>query len=200
VTARTDELERLQRLREAGILSEEEFLAEKRRVLAGPSPLPSVTPAADEVEEEAPDAEARRNRNVIFVLFAAAGLAVAIGLGIWLGRDVSGGRTAPEANVAMPQENAATDNMIDAAPPPPSDIRTLPMPDQLARAFASAFGTAGAASLEVGGRTINYKPGRLVWLADRAVLLSPGTAADDCHACTGALAIHYLQPDGEASR
>jgi hypothetical protein len=31
-------------------------------------------------------------------------------------------------------------------------------------------------------------------------LLSPGKNLDECHACTGALAVHYLEPAGEGFR
>jgi hypothetical protein len=74
------------------------------------------------------------------------------------------------------------------------------MPEQLRRAFAAAFGIGGAAALQVGGRTINYRPGQLIWSGDRAILLSPGIAADDCHACAGTLAVHYLVPAGDTFR
>ena len=202
MTPRTDELERLQRLRESGVLSEEEFQAEKRRALAGHAPLSSGAqlPHVDVDEtaefEQDSEAEARRKRNILLAFLALIGIAVAIGLGIWLGRGVSGGEAAPEANVAMPQEPAPIDNMIVAVPP--RDLRTLPMPEQLDRAFAAAFGTAGSATLQTGERRISYKPGQLIWLADRAVLISPGTASDDCHACAGTLAVHYLRADGDA--
>ena len=201
--SRYDELARLQRLREAGVLSEEEFQAEKKRVLGGGdrAPMPGTAFApVDEtvlVEEEDPEAEARRKRNILYAVVAAVGLLIAIVIGIALGRDVSGGHSAPEANVAMPAQNVAVadENMIVATPP--TDVRTLPMPEQLSRAFAAAFGTGGAATLQVGGRTSSFKPGRLSWNADRAILISPGTASDDCHACSGTLAVHYLEPQGD---
>ena len=91
MTARTDELERLQRLRESGVLTEEEFQAEKRRLLSGPAPLPSGAQLPPFDTREAPEgevdaeAEARRNRNVLLALLALLGLGLAIGLGVWLG-------------------------------------------------------------------------------------------------------------------
>jgi hypothetical protein len=203
VSARIDELERLQRLRDSGVLSEAEFEMEKRRVLAGGRAVPGQMPATDaETDGEAEldaEAEARRKRNILYAVLGLIGLAVAIGLGLWLGRGVGGGSKAPEANVSLPQAPAAAEeNMIVAVPP--ASVRTLPMPEQLARAFAAAFGTSGAASLEVGGRRINYRPGQLIWVGERAILLSPGTAADDCHACAGTLAVHYLAATGDNFR
>jgi hypothetical protein len=73
-------------------------------------------------------------------------------------------------------------------------IRQLPAADQLSRAFDAAFGTSTI--LSVDGERLSFEPSRLLWIGDRAVLLSSGTNAEDCHACTGALAIHYLRASG----
>ncbi|HEY9553065.1 hypothetical protein [Allosphingosinicella sp.] len=74
------------------------------------------------------------------------------------------------------------------------------MSEQRALAFATAFGGEGSPVVEVEGERLRYSPGRLVWIGDRAVLLSPGENLDKCHACTGALAIHYLEPAEEGFR
>ena len=82
MTPRTDELERLQRLRESGVLSEEEFQAEKRRVLAGHAPLSSGAqlPHVDVDEaaefEQDSEAEARRKRNILLAFLALIGIGV----------------------------------------------------------------------------------------------------------------------------
>src|SRR3546814_4993700 len=73
-------------------------------------------------------------------------------------------------------------------------VRALPVSEQRALAFATAFGGEGSPVVEVEGERLRYSPGRLVWIGDRAVLLSPGENLEKCHACTGALAIHYLEP------
>jgi hypothetical protein len=199
VRERYEALERLQRLRESGVLTDEEFEREKKRLLtvSPPADVP-VRPPAEALDKES-EADARRNRNIIFILVAGGGLFVAILLGVWLGRDVGGGGSAPEANVTLPQ--AATppeENII--APAVPANVRALPIPEQLSRAFATAFGTSGSAALQVAGRTINYKPARFFWLGDRGVLISSGTAAEDCHACSGTLAVHYLEASGDNFR
>jgi hypothetical protein len=191
---RYGELERLQRLRESGALTDEEFQVEKRRVLGGtPSALPVLeTPEEDLPVEQAGDREERNKRAILYIMLAMGGLIVAILIGVWLGRDVGGGQGAPEANIALPQtEPAQEDNMIVAVPP--TNIRALPVAEQLTQAFSAAFGTAGSATLQVAGRTINYRPGQFFWIGDRGVLISPGTASDDCHACAGAVAVHYLE-------
>ena len=74
------------------------------------------------------------------------------------------------------------------------------MEKQRTLAFQTAFGGEESSVLEVGDERLRYSPGRLVWIGDRAVLLSPGENLDECHACTGALAIHYLEPAGEGFR
>src|SRR3546814_65021 len=79
-------------------------------------------------------------------------------------------------------------------------VRALPVSEQRALAFATAFGGEGSPVVEVEGERLRYSPGRLVWIGDRAVLLSPGENLDKCHACTGALAIHYLEPAEEGFR
>ena len=74
------------------------------------------------------------------------------------------------------------------------------MEKQRTLAFQTAFGGEESSVLEVGDERLRYSPGRLVWIGDRAVLLSPGENLDECHACTGALAIHYLEPAGDGFR
>jgi hypothetical protein len=193
MSSRYDELERLQGLRERGALTDEEFQVEKRRLLGhGLEPgRPLRTDPVEIVDEDAP-----RSRIALYAVLGAIGLVVAIALGLLLGRDAGGGGTAPEANAAL-SENAATVDEIPAAPAPPPDVRTLPTPEQLARAFAAAFGATGQAQLQIAGRTFVYHPGRLFWIGDKAVLISPATGGGGCRDCAGTVAVHYLTPDGD---
>ena len=192
MTARYDELERLQRLRERGALTEEEFQREKRLLLgqAGEPGRPIRTDSVEGIDEET---ETTRSRTALFIVLGGIGLVIAIAIGLLLGRDVSGGRSAPEANVVLPENTAGADeNLI--APPPPPDIRTMPLSEQLSRAFAAAFGAKDQAQLQIGGRTLVYHPGRLFWVGDKAVLISPATPSGDCTGCAGTVAVHYLTP------
>jgi hypothetical protein len=194
VNARYDELERLQRLRESGALTEEEFQLEKRRLLGNDSEAGLARRRTDTVEVI--DEEAPRSRTALYVVFGGIGLVVAIAIGLLLGRDVSGGRAAPEANVTLPENSASADeNLI--APPPPPDIRTMPLSEQLSRAFAAAFGAKDQAQLQIAGRTLVYHPGRLFWIGDKAVLISPATPSGDCRDCAGTVAVHYLTPSAD---
>ena len=97
-----------------------------------------------------------------------------------------------DANQAAPQES------VQQEIAPPHAVRALPIEEQRALAFQAAFG--GNPEIQVEDERLRYSPGRLVWIGDRAVLLSPGENLDKCHACTGALAIHYLEPAGEGFR
>ena len=190
MSSRYEELERLQRLRTSGALSDAEFELEKKRLLGGAAPEPAAAPTTAVASEPGAD---NRKRNIVYAMAAIVGVTVAILAGLWLGSDVGGGKSAPEANVSIAQDAPApVENVVVATPT--LDVRSMPAPEQLSRAFAAAFGTAGAATLDLGGRTLSYRPGKLIWVGDRAVLLSPGTASDNCHACVGALAVHYLVP------
>ena len=82
------------------------------------------------------------------------------------------------------------------AAPPAATIRSRSEGEQLAAAFAAAFGGLPPVRRSVGDSEIVYRPARLRWIGDRAVLVSAGTNRADCHACAGYLAVHYLVPEG----
>lgn len=189
MSSRYDELERLQRLRESGALTDEEFQAEKRRLLGHET----VAPAEESVE--AP--ERAQSRLPLYLLIGGAALVVAIVAGLWLGNLVGGGETYEGGNSALPQENAAADvNLVEAKAAP--DVRALPPEEQLARAFEAAFGSRGEAALAVqsdgASEDVRYAPGRLIWPAFGPVLLSEGQVQDPAHVSAGKIAIHYLRP------
>jgi hypothetical protein len=189
MSSRYDELERLQRLRESGALTDEEFQAEKRRLLGHETVAP---------DEEALDMPERTQSRVpLYLLIGGAALLVAIVAGLWLGNLVGGGDTYAGGNEALPEENAAADvNMIAAQPAP--DVRSLAPEEQLARAFEAAFGSRGEAALAVpsdgADEDVRYAPGRLIWPAFGPVLLSEGQVQDAAHVSAGKIAIHYLKP------
>jgi hypothetical protein len=196
MSSRYDELERLQRLRESGALSDEEFQGEKRRILGYDAIEPAVSePEPEPVEgrEEAP------SRLPLYLIIGGAVLIVAVALGLWLGNVVTGGGAGEGGNFVLPQENVAADsNLIQAAPAP--DVRALPAEEQLARAFEAAFGSRGSAVLQPdgrGGEEIRYTPGRLVQAPFGPVLVSEGEIVDAPHVAAGRIAVHYLRPVGE---
>ena len=124
---------------------------------------------------------------------AVAAVVLAGGIGYWIGRD-----NAPDTAPGPAQDRAvAPPADANLLPPIERDIRALPEAEQLARGFRAAFGSFGRATLTLEGSRLTFEPGRLLWLDDKAVLISPGTNGSDCHACAGALAVHYLRPAGE---
>ncbi len=103
---------------------------------------------------------------------------------------LAGCQQAPEAGNATAPAPSAT--------PSPTGVRALPEAEQLKLAFRTTYGKDGAAQVqEDDAGVINVKPGQLLWIGDTAVLLSPGANESDCHACSGALAIAYLKPQGD---
>ncbi|HEX8308194.1 MAG TPA: SHOCT domain-containing protein [Allosphingosinicella sp.] len=197
MSSRYDELERLQRLRESGALTDEEFQAEKRRLLAHRDigRADEVAPGAEVVETEARAPSRRR----LWIILGLAGLAVAIVAGLLLGR-MSGGGDDGIIDLPMPAENEAADsNLVQSKALP--DIRALPPEEQLARAFEAAFGSRGEAVLSVPGdgqdEGVRYAPGRLIWPAFGPVLISEGKVQDPAHVSAGKIAVHYLKPAGD---
>jgi hypothetical protein len=192
MSSRYDELERLQRLRESGALTDEEFQAEKRRLLGHETIAP---PEATDEEPELPEGEP--SRRPLYLLIGGAALVVAIVAGLWLGNLVGGGETYEGGNAALPQENMAGESNLAEAKAAP-DVRSLAPDEQLARAFEAAFGSRGEAALSVrsdgADEDVRYAPGRLIWPAFGPVLLSEGQVQDPAHVSAGKIAIHYLRP------
>ncbi|MFL6863705.1 MAG: SHOCT domain-containing protein [Allosphingosinicella sp.] len=203
MSSRYEELERLQRLRESGALSDEEFQIEKRRLLghgeseAAARPLPHVAETDVVVEQEAP------SRLPILLIAGGIALIVAIVAGLFLGRMVGGGGSdnAAVSNLAAPEDKFADANMIEV--PQQVDVRTLPPPAQLAKAFEAAFGKPPPATIalppgaEDGAETVAYTPGRLIEASYGPVLVSEGKVPDAAHVNAGRIAVHYLRPEGD---
>lgn len=190
MTSRYDELERLQRLRESGALTDEEFQAEKGRLLGHQSIAPA--PESVPVQAQAP------SRRRIWIALAVVALVLAVIAGLYFGR-TSGGDDGI-IDLPMPTENEAADeNLVEAKALP--DVRALPPEEQLARAFEAAFGSRGEAALSIPGagadEDVRYAPGRLIWLAFGPVLISEGKVQDAAHVSAGKIAIHYLKPAGD---
>jgi hypothetical protein len=191
MSSRYDELERLQRLRESGALTDEEFQAEKRRLLGHQSLAPAEETVAAEVETPSP----RR----LWIILGVAALIVAVVAGIFWGR-MSGGGEDGIVDLPMPEDNAVADeNLVEAKTLP--DVRALAPDEQLARAFEAAFGSRGEAVVSVPGdgadEDVRFAPGRLIWPAFGPVLVSEGKVQDPAHASAGKIAIHYLRPAGD---
>ena len=77
-------------------------------------------------------------------------------------------------------------------------MRALPKNEQLARAFAAAFSSDKERVELDSGAIMVYRPGALAWTSVGAVLISEGTVNGAGPDDFGALAVHYLKPEGTA--
>jgi hypothetical protein len=164
-------LERLQRLRETGALTTEEFEREKAALL---------TQAA----------------HIWWVAGIAAVIVTAVVLAIVLTRNIPPRTAEPGANrtvVASSQPSPGA----SSTPAVEQDVRDQPLHEQMIAAFRAAFGRSPPAKVATNDATRIFRPKRLMWLGERAVLLSEGANTSECHACTGSLAIHYLVTTGQ---
>ena len=126
-------------------------------------------------------------------LWLTAG-AAALGAAGWIA-----GREAPDARPAQaPAARASSKLAVSEGQLQTStrDVRSLAPAEQLRLAFATVFGRAESATRTIDGGTLTYTPAALEWIGDKAALLSFGKNAKDCHACFGAIGIHYLKPVG----
>jgi hypothetical protein len=121
----------------------------------------------------------------VLLLLAAA---LAVGIYLLAGRGDEH-RETPDSNVAAADPRPGPEKEFEKKAEPASDA-------QLARAFEAAFGKAGQAQLTTYEETRIYRPSRLLRAGDKLVLLSEGKNVSDCHACSGAVAIHYMREEG----
>jgi len=178
MTDHIEALERLQKLRESGAITEAEFELEKERLLR-------------------PAATARPQP---WVWIAAAATLVLIALLVIL---LTRRETEADANESVSANVVgAPAPVANAVAPAPVEtgIRSRPEREQLAAAFRAAFDQDRRATRRIDGANVTYTPGGLRWIGDRAVLVSPGRSDQDCHACSGAIAIHYLEAQGDGFR
>jgi hypothetical protein len=191
MSSRYDELERLQRLRESGALTDEEFQAEKRRLLGHQAVAPEEESIGPEADSEP------RSRRALWIALGVAGVVLAVVAGLFFGRMSGGGDEI--VDLPMPENSSRESNMVEARALP--DVRALPAEEQLARAFEAAFGSRGEAVLSVPGdgadEDVRYAPGRLIWPAFGPVLVSEGKVQDPAHVSAGKIAVHYLRQAGD---
>ncbi len=95
-----DELERLARLKEQGVLSEEEFQAQKKKLLDEPHPAPS-TPAPVPVQE-------KRKPNIPLIVMLVL-VPITIGLALWILKSGGNGKK-------LQADDIASDSLLAVAP------------------------------------------------------------------------------------
>src|SRR4051812_45296972 len=118
MSSRVDELERLQRLRASGALTQEEFEAEKRRILGGHADTDPVAEEEERLDEE------RRRRLWLYGILALIGILIAVGIGLMVGREVAPKRESEAAGNGI--AGNFVEPALDAGVPPPADVETLP--------------------------------------------------------------------------
>jgi len=196
MTERIEALERLQRLRETGALTEEEFAAEKAALLSRAESVPDAA-QAEPVRSTTTLVSTRRRPDWLVPAAVGAFLLVLVVAAMLFLRGGPGEDVDTAAiNMTAPLPEPVIENQ--AAPAPPPDIRARPAREQLTAAFAAAFGDRATRVVEEAD--ITFRPGSLIWVGERAVLVSNGTNAEECHACAGMVAVHFLAPQGEGFR
>ncbi|MBS0409861.1 MAG: SHOCT domain-containing protein [Proteobacteria bacterium] len=191
---RLDALERLAALYEKGLLTREEFDAQKAALLSEPAPPASEAPetapaAADaEAEGEAKPAPQRTPSLAAVVLGVSAAIAaVAVGAVVWMlwSRSPPSG---PSANTAAAM-SAATPGATAAA---------LPATPTLDDAFALAFGAHGSAVKTVTWQheptKVRYTPQALIPIPGGMALIARGDVVSAAHVNSGFLGVAYLVP------
>ncbi|MCB2077999.1 MAG: SHOCT domain-containing protein [Novosphingobium sp.] len=178
---RIEQLERLQSLRDDGVLSENEFAAEKARILAGEPDL-----AGDDMAVGVELVEAEPKRRIIWpvVLAVVVLLPVAIALGVWLASSLGVGSGA-----------SAPDTVASATPSPEAKPE-----EPIVAAFRAATGKTGPFKRDSDGGPVLEGPERLLQLPFATVLITSAGPPDGdvtCHGCYGSLGIYYLLERGD---
>jgi hypothetical protein len=180
---RYESLERLQRLREAKTLTEEEFLVEKARLLRDSSD-------SDTTQERDGGAGYKS-------LLIGGGLVIAgaIGLGVWavipVGQFSSQPTELPNKSISAPPV---------AEPIKAIGVSALTETEKLKLAFRTAIGVDGTKVTKTADETRITTPIKLVRLPFGLALLTKMEIKDGCHACTGYIGVYYLAEDGEGYR
>lgn len=178
MTDRYQALEQLQKLREAGALTEEEFVAEKREIL---QPSTTVPISAGQL--------GRIDRRILAAAAVLGTIILGIWLGIWWRPD---GTEKP-----MPVDNSSIEQSGDDTAQPAA-LSSLPEREQLRLAAIAVLGTQNPQVVTMADETKITKALRLVWLPFGPVLLTSTEIKDGCHACVGAIGVYYLAEENGA--
>lgn len=170
---RVEQIERLQRLRENGALTEEEFAAEKAAVMAhGAGKVSTLSRVA-----------------MAFILVGAA-----VAGGWWFAQSPDVDRPAALAAASNVRDEALAKNKPVAPPPTTAD---LPEARQLELAAIAVLGVAGEKTVRQGEETRVTRAERLLRLPFGPVLVTSTELVDGCHACAGALGVFYLKDESD---
>jgi hypothetical protein len=186
--SRLSDLERLFELKRAGALTDEEFQAQKQRLIAENGAPRSSSPAPRSWRKW-----------TIIAAFAAVAITSLIVALVW--RPSKAGNAAMQEAVVSSEVASADPEVPPEAQPKSPSVRSLPPDEQRARAAQAALGSRRSAILSVNfdgsEERIEFSPKKLVWVGDVAILLSEGIVQDPGHASAGKIAAHYLRPIGD---
>lgn len=177
-----DAIERLHRLKESGALSEEEFAAQKARLLEAAAAPQPVMAEPDWSAAPAPGL----NKGLLAGIAAAV---VILGAGAWYGLSGSG---APSSEPSAAASDAAAAVATATVPA----IASLPEGEQLRLASIAALGFTGSRTRKEGTQAVTTKAERLVQLPFGVALLTSTARPDACHACSGFVGVYYLKDEG----
>lgn len=181
---RIEALERLQRLRESGALSEAEFEAEKARLDAPAAPIETATD---------PEAYAEERAKPWWLWILGALVALLLAVLAWMVFGIGREQSVPQPQVDTNQATVELPNVQAAAP----GMTELSPQEQLRLAAFAALGPEGRRTVTDDDGEKEIKPLRLLRLPSGSVLISTTEIEDACHACVGSLNIHYLKEDGQ---
>lgn len=186
---RFDRLEQLNRLREAGALTQEEFDAEKQRLLH-PEPEPVADAPLAWASEEPLEAIAQRRRMPWLGLGVAAVALVALGgwgLAEWTRDGVPSAAQQPETAAAE-----TTEEEPEPAAEAEATIESLSSDRQLELAYAAVFGSDRTRTLRTDDTSFSYSGGRVLWTRFGPVLVVEG-AGEAQRTALGTLGLFYLR-------
>lgn len=186
---RFDRLEQLNRLREAGALTQDEFDAEKQRLLH-PEPEPVAdAPLAVASEEPLEEPAPRRRMPWLGLGVAAVALVTLGGWGLaeWTRDGVPSATEQPETAAAE-----ATEEEPEPTAEPEATIESLPSDRQLELAYAAVFGSDTTRTLRTDDTSFSYSGGRVLWTRFGPVLVVEGTGEAQ-RTALGTLGLFYLR-------
>jgi Short C-terminal domain len=182
VTDRYAALEKIQRLRAEGVLTDAEFATEKQRIL-----------------DEAPIKEGGEHSGGKLFRWAipatVLGLAAVSGTAGWMYVST---RPAGEVSLAKNPDSKKLAPAIKSLPPP--SLATLPQAEQIKIAFRAVFGVNSPKLTKTVDETSSTTGIKLVRLAFGPVLLTSTKIENGCHGCAGALGVYYLTEEAGTFR
>lgn len=201
MTDHIDALERLQKLRESGAITDAEFETEKARLMAPPPappaasyPPPGFPPPPQGFAPPPLPEPATRSSMAPWLWIGGTAIVILVGVVVFLLVGRNDARDDVTGNVAA-ANTAAPANVAVAAPEAPT-MRSRAAAEQLASASQAVFGRTGAIRRNIDGQPGSETPKRVIWTDFGPILLTESAIPDGCHACAGFVGAYYLRDTG----